>query len=146
MNYVDYIIVGLFLGMIFFIAEIKVTSFGLLAIGGTISLLLGSLMLFESPLPYLRVSWNVLILSVLLTAGFFIFAITLSLRAYLTKPFTGAEGLVGEKGVAKTRIDPEGKIFIHGEFWNATSEEVVEAGEKVKVVGVENLVLRVTKL
>ncbi len=134
------------LGMIFFIAEIKVTSFGLLTIGGIISLLLGSLMLFESPLPYLRVSWNVLILSVLLTAGFFIFAITLSLRAYLIKPATGAEGLVGEKGVAKTRIDLEGKIFIHGEFWNATSEEVVEAGEKVKVVGVENLLLRVTKL
>ena len=134
------------LGMIFFIAEIKVTSFGLLTIGGTISLLLGSLMLFESPLPYLRVSWNVLILSVLLTAGFFIFAISLSLRAYLTKPATGAEGLVGEKGVAKTMIDPEGKVFIHGEFWNATSEEVVEAGEKVKVAGVENLLLRVTKL
>ncbi len=134
------------LGMIFFIAEIKVTSFGLLTIGGIISLLLGSLMLFESPLPYLRVSWNVLILSVLLTAGFFIFAISLSLRAYLTKPFTGAEGLVGEKGIAKTRIDPEGKVFIHGEFWNATSEEVVEAGGKVKVVGVENLLLRVTKL
>ncbi len=134
------------LGMIFFIAEIKITSFGLLTIGGIISLLLGSLMLFKSPLPYLRVSWNILILSVILTAGFFIFAISLSLKAYLKKPATGTEGLMGEKGIVKVKIDPEGKVFIHGEYWDATSEEIIEPGEKVKVVGVENLVLRVTKL
>lgn len=143
-NYAGFLLI--ILAMIFFIAEIKITSFGLLTIGGIISLLLGSLMLFKSPLPYLRVSWNVLVPSVLVTAGFFIFAVTLSLKAYLTKPFTGTEGLVGEKGIVKVKIDPEGKIFIHGEYWDATSEEVIEAGEKVKVVEVENLVLRVTKL
>ncbi|MFH1625429.1 MAG: nodulation protein NfeD [Pseudomonadota bacterium] len=134
------------LAIILFIAEVKVTSFGLLTIGGIISMLLGSLMLFESPLPYLRVSWAVLIPVVLATSALFILTATLAFRAFISKPTTGVEGLVGEIGVAKTKIYRQGKVFVHGEYWNAYSEEVIPEGESVKVLSIDNLRLKVEKL
>jgi membrane-bound serine protease (ClpP class) len=132
--------------IILFIAEIKVVSHGLLAVGGVISLFLGSMMLFESPTEYMRVSLSVIIPAVLVSAGFFIFAVTKAIRARLTKPTTGMEGLIGEIGTASTPIAPEGKISIHGEFWNVTSEQKIEAGEKVQVIGVMNLKLKVKRI
>ncbi len=132
--------------IILFIAEIKVVSHGLLAVGGVISLFLGSMMLFESPTEYMRVSLSVIIPAVLVSAGFFIFAVTKAIRARLTKPTTGMEGLIGEIGTASTPIAPEGKISIHGEFWNATSDQKIEAGEKVRVIGVMNLKLKVERI
>jgi membrane-bound serine protease (ClpP class) len=131
---------------ILFIAEIKVVSHGLLAVGGIISLLLGSLMLFRSPVEYMRISLSVIIPAVLVSAGFFIFAVTKAIRARLTKPTTGMEGLVGEEGIASTSISPEGKVSIHGEFWNAISDQNIEGGEKVQVIGVTNLKLKVKKI
>jgi membrane-bound serine protease (ClpP class) len=132
--------------IILFIAEIKVVSHGLLAVGGVISLFLGSMMLFENPTEYMRVSLSVIIPAVLVSAGFFIFAVTKAIRARLTKPTTGMEGLIEEIGTASTPIAPEGKISIHGEFWNATSDQKIEAGEKVRVIGVMNLKLKVKKV
>jgi membrane-bound serine protease (ClpP class) len=132
--------------IILFIAEIKVVSHGLLAVGGVISLFLGSMMLFESPTEYMRVSLSVIIPAVLVSAGFFIFAVTKAIRARLTKPTTGMEGLIEEIGTASTPIAPEGKISIHGEFWNATSDQKIEAGEKVRVIGVMNLKLKVKRV
>ena len=134
------------LAIILFIAEVKVTSFGLLTIGGIVSMLLGSLMLFESPVPYLRVSWAVLIPVVLGTSALFILSATLAFRAYLSKPTTGMEGLVGEIGTAKTEILQEGKVFIHGEYWNACSDEVIPEGEKVRVLKVYGLRMKVERL
>ncbi|MBI4621511.1 MAG: nodulation protein NfeD [Desulfobacterales bacterium] len=134
------------LAIILFIVEVKVTSFGLLTIGGIVSMLLGSLMLFESPVPYLRVSWAVLIPVVLGTSALFILSATLAFRAYLSKPTTGMEGLVGEIGTAKTEILQEGKVFIHGEYWNAYSDEVIPEGEKVRVLKMDNLRLKVERL
>ena len=134
------------LAIILFIVEVKVTSFGLLTIGGIISMLLGSLMLFESPAPYLRVSWFVLIPVILSTSALFILSATLAFRAYLSKPTTGMEGLAGEIGTAKTEILQEGKVFIHGEYWNAYSDEVIPEGEKVRVLKVESLRLKVERL
>lgn len=131
------------LAIILFIAEVKVASFGLLAVGGIVSLLLGSLMLFESPVPYLRVSWSVLIPVVLGTSALFILSATLAFRAYLSKPTTGMEGLVGEIGTAKTEIFQEGKVFIHGEYWNAYSDEVIPEGKEVRVLKVDSLRLKV---
>ncbi len=133
------------LGVFLFIAEIKIPSYGLLTVGGVISLALGSIMLFESPLPYLRASFTVIIPTVLLTAGFFIFAVTMTVRAHMAKPATGREGLVGEIGRATTRLAPEGKVFVHGEFWNAYSDEPIEAGEKIRIVKTEGLMLKVTR-
>ena len=131
---------------ILFIAEIKVVSHGLLAVGGVISLLLGSLMLIENPTEYMRISLSVIIPAVLVSAAFFIFAIAKAVKARLTKPTTGMEGLIGETGIATTPITPEGKVSIHGEFWDAISDQNIERGEKVQVIGVTNLKLKVKKI
>ena len=131
--------------IILFIAEIKVVSHGLLAIGGVISLFLGSMMLFQSPEAYMRVSLSVIIPAVIVSAAFFIFAVTRAINARLKKPTTGMEGLIGEVGIASTPIVPEGKVSIHGEFWNAISAVNIEKGEKVQVIGVKNLRLQVKK-
>jgi membrane-bound serine protease (ClpP class) len=136
----------IFFGIILFIAEIKVVSHGLLAIGGIISLFLGSLMLIESPTEYMRISLSVIIPAVLVSAAFFMFAVTKAIKARLTKPTTGMEGLIGETGTVSTPIAPEGKVSIHGEFWNAISDQKIEAGEKVQVIGVTNLKLKVKKI
>ncbi|MGA2314856.1 MAG: nodulation protein NfeD [Thermodesulfobacteriota bacterium] len=132
--------------IILFIAEIKVVSHGLLAVGGVISLFLGSMMLFQSPAEYMRVSMSVIIPAVMVSAAFFIFAVTKAINARLQKPTTGMEGLVGETGIATTSISPEGKISIHGEFWNVMSDQPIEEGGKVQVIGVKNLKLKVKKI
>jgi len=131
---------------ILFIAEIKVMSHGLLAAGGIISLFLGSIMLFETPEGGMRLSLGVIIPTVLVTSAFFIFALTMAIRARLKKPTTGFEGLIGEIGTASTSIAHEGKVSIHGEFWTATSDASIEKGEKVQVIGVKNLKLNVKKI
>jgi membrane-bound serine protease (ClpP class) len=131
---------------ILFIAEIKVMSHGLLAIGGVISLFLGSIMLFNTQEAYMRLSLGVIIPTVLVTSAFFIFAMTMAIRARLRKPTTGMEGLIGEVGIASTPIAPEGKVSIHGEFWNVVSDQNIEEGVKVQVIGVVNLRLKVKKI
>ena len=133
------------LAIIFFIAEIKVQSFGLLAVGGIISLLLGSMMLFESPNAELRLSWTVLIPTVILVSIFFLATAGLAIRAYRRKPATGKEGIIGMEGTAETNISPEGKVFVHRETWNARSEEAVTKGERVIVLDVTGLTLTVRK-
>lgn len=132
--------------IILFIAEIKVVSHGLLSVGGVISLFLGSLMLIESPAEYMRISLSVIIPAVLVSAAFFIFAVTMAIKARLKKPTTGMEGLVDEIGVAVTDIDPEGKVLVHGEYWNAISDEKIEKDQKVRVLSVKNLKLHVKKV
>lgn len=134
------------LGAILFIAEIKVTSYGILTIGGVVSMILGSIMLFESPAPYLRASFSVIIPTVLVISAFFIFALTAAIRAQMAKPTTGSEGMVGETGIAMTRLDTEGKVFVHGEYWSAHAETPVEAGEKIRVLKVDGLNVKVEKL
>jgi membrane-bound serine protease (ClpP class) len=133
-------------GIILFIAEIKVVSHGLLAIGGIISLFLGSLMLFQSPADYMRLSLSVIVPAVFVTSAFFIFAMTMAIRARLKKPTTGLEGLIGETGIVAIPLTPEGKVSVHGEFWNAVSDQPIEKGEKAKVIGVTHLKLKVKKL
>ena len=132
--------------IILFIAEVKVVSHGLLTVGGVISLFLGSMMLIETPAEYMQISLMVIIPAVLVSAGFFAFAVTKAIKARLTKPTTGTEGLVGEVGMASTPLSPEGKVLVHGEFWNAISDDPVEKGDKVQVVGVKDLVLNVKKI
>lgn len=140
-NYAGFLLIAL--AVILFLAEIKVASYGLLSIGGTICLLLGSLMLFKSTSPYLRPSPEVLLPTIMITAGFFIFVASLAFRAHLRKPVTGSEGMIGLTGVAASRIAPNGKVFIHGEYWNADSEEVIEEGEEVVVIGIKDLNIKV---
>jgi membrane-bound serine protease (ClpP class) len=133
------------LSLLLFVAEIKVTSYGVLTLGGIISMILGSLMLFESPEPYLRVSWYIILPTVLATAAFFVFGLSLALKAQMAQPTTGQEGLVGMRGRVISSLRPEGKIFVHGEYWNAQSDEEIEKGEAIEVVGVSDLMLTVKR-
>jgi membrane-bound serine protease (ClpP class) len=131
--------------MILFLAEVKVMSHGLLTVGGIISMLLGSLMLIESPVPSLSISRLVILVAVLATAGFFAFVVTKGIRIQMKKPTTGVEGLVGQIGVVRTRIDPEGQILVRGEIWTAFCEEPAEVGQKVRVLEVIGLQVKVEK-
>ena len=132
-------------GVILFVLESQITSYGLLTVGGVISMLLGSFMLVRVTPPVWKISWKVIIPSVVVTALFFLFAIGMAIRAQRRKPTTGMKGIIGEIGVARTKIEREGKVFVHGEIWNAASEEVIRKGEKVRVVGIEGLTLRIEK-
>ncbi|HOX74676.1 MAG TPA: nodulation protein NfeD [Bacteroidales bacterium] len=134
--------------IILFIAEIKIISHGLLTIGGIISLTLGSIMLInmESTLEVFRISWHVILVFVILTAAFFIFAIGFAIKAQTRKPVTGIEGMTGERGEAITDLSPEGQIMVHGEIWNAECQDgPVSKGTKVEVIKVLNLKLLVRK-
>ncbi len=134
------------IGIILFILEVKVMSYGMLTIGGIFSLVLGSLMLYDSPLPFMRLSLAVVIPSALVTALFFAITFRLAYRAYKRKPVTGQEGLIGLEGVAKTDITPnEGMVFIHGEYWIAYSDVVIHKDEKVVVEEVRGLKVKVKK-
>jgi membrane-bound serine protease (ClpP class) len=138
-NYAGLILIVL--AIIFFIAEVKVASHGILSIGGLISLTIGSIMLFED----MSVSLNLMLPTILLVGGFFVVVASLAFRAYRARPLSGSDGLLGEVGLVKERIDPEGLIFVHGEYWRAKARERVEPGEKVEVEGVEGLLLSVKK-
>jgi membrane-bound serine protease (ClpP class) len=129
------------LAIILFIAEIKITSYGILSIGGVISFTLGSIMLFED----VGVSLKLMLPTIILISGFFVGVSYLAFRAYRTKPQSGMEGLIGEVGVVKERIDPEGKVFVHGELWRAIAREKIEPDEKVEVEDMQGLVLKVRK-
>jgi membrane-bound serine protease (ClpP class) len=132
--------------LVLFILEMKIASYGLLSLGGIISLFLGSLMLFEGGAPELGLSWQVLIPTVIMVSGFFVIVAGLVFRSQISKPRTGHKGLIGEIGLVKERLAPEGKVFVHGELWNAEAPEPIETGAKVRVVGMEHLVLRVEEI
>ena len=142
-NYAGVLLILLGIGL--FIAEVKITSAGLLTVGGTVSMFLGSLMLIESPAPFLRISYKVIVPAVLTTAVFFVFAVGAGIRAQWRKPTTGSEGLIGEKGVTTTDVDGTGQAFIHGELWTVEARDRIEKGEVVEVVSMEGLTLRIKR-
>ncbi|HKH44178.1 MAG TPA: nodulation protein NfeD [Thermoanaerobaculia bacterium] len=134
------------LSLLFFIAEIKVVSHGLLAVGGVISLVLGSLMLFKTGDAMLRVSLQIIASLVVFTVAVVGFLVLMALRARRAPVTTGREGLLTERGTARTPLDPRGKVFVHGELWDAVAPEPVAAGETVEIVAVQNLTLEVRPL
>jgi membrane-bound serine protease (ClpP class) len=129
-----------------FAAEAKFTSHGVLTVGGIVLLTLGGLLLVDSPIPELRVhlltALGVSIPLGLITA----FLMSLALKARRNKVMTGVEGMVGETGVAQTALSPRGKIFVHGEIWDAVSSTEVPAGQPVVVRQVDGLLLQVDPL
>jgi membrane-bound serine protease (ClpP class) len=131
------------LAIIFFIMEMKITSYGLLSVAGIVSLLLGSLMLFKGTSPEMNLSWQVLVPTIVLVSGFFVVVAGLVFRAQVSKPTTGSRGLIGEIAIVKQALAPEGKVFVHGELWNAKAKEPIDAGTKVRVINVDRLVLEV---
>lgn len=138
-NYAGLILIAL--AIIFFIAEVKVASYGILSIGGLIALTLGSIMLFED----VGVSLKLMMPTILLVGGFFVVVAALAFRAYHTKPKGGSEGLIGEVGLVKEALTPEGMVFVHGEYWRAVSTERIEPNEQVEVMGIEGLKLKVKR-
>jgi membrane-bound serine protease (ClpP class) len=133
------------LAIVLFIAEIKITSYGMLTVAGVVSLILGSLMLFKTAEPALRVSISLiatLAATALLVVGFLL---TLALRARLRPVTTGREGLVGLQGTARSALAPRGKVLVFGEIWDAVAEEPVPSGEEVEVVRVDNMTLVVRR-
>ena len=134
------------LAVLLFILEIKVTSHGLLAIGGAVAMLIGSIMLIRSDIPELKPGLNIILPVVLGFSLIFAFLVTMAARALRRKARTGAEGLAGELGTARTNLDPEGRVFVHGELWRAVADASIPKGGKVRVVEVEpNLTLKVVK-
>jgi membrane-bound serine protease (ClpP class) len=132
------------LSALLFFLEIYITSHGLLTIGGIVSLLLGSLILFESRVPFLSISWATIVIAVIIIGAFFLFLVGLGIRAQFKKKASGKEGLIGEIGVARTVINAsDGTVFIHGEYWNARSKSAVKKGLRVRVIAIENMVLHV---
>lgn len=132
------------LAIIFWILEVHVPSFGLLTIGGVVSFILGSLMLFKYP--EVKVSIGLIIILAVLTALFLVVGLGLALRTRLTKATTGMQGLVGEEGVAVSALNPEGQVSVHGEVWKAKSPEKIKKGEKIIVSTVDGLKMQVKKL
>ncbi len=134
------------LAIILFILEVKIVSHGVLAIGGVISMIIGSLMLFESSGPFLKLSLYLVIPAVLATALFFSLTIGLALKAYRRKPVTGREELIGMEGIAKTDIAKEGgMVSIHGELWSAYSDEKIGKSDTIVVEDVKGLRIKVRK-
>lgn len=145
-NYVGLLLI--LLGLILFVLELQVASFGLLATGGIISLVFGSLMLFDSPLPELQIGLRVVLPMTLALATIFFFLARLAMRAQLRRSVTGAAGMVDEVGRALTRIEAggTGRVSTHGEIWTATAQAPIDEGESVRVVRVEGLTLMVERV
>jgi membrane-bound serine protease (ClpP class) len=134
------------LGVIFFIVEVKVSSYGLLTVAGIVSLTLGSLMLFNAPGAYQKLAWDVVIPVVVVISGFFAVVAGLALKAYRRRSVAGAQGMIGEGGSAMTAVGPQGgKVFVHGEIWNAVSDGIIGEGERVEVLAIQGLTLRVKR-
>jgi len=142
-NYIGILLI--FLAFIFFILEFKITSYGLLSLAGLVSLFLGGMMLFRGGEGGVDISWSVLIPTVVIVSLFFIVVAGLVFRSHLRRSMTGTAGMVGEKGTAYTPLDPEGQVFVHGEYWQAVSDEPIAKGEAVEVVQVSDLKLRVRR-
>jgi membrane-bound serine protease (ClpP class) len=128
------------LGLVFFLAEIKVASHGILAAGGVLSLLLGSLILFRGGI---AVAWPLVLGVTATTALFFVFVVGAGLRAQRLAVSTGAPGMIGARGRALGRLDPDGQVEVRGEIWKAEAETPVEASNEIVVTDVRQLTLRV---
>jgi membrane-bound serine protease (ClpP class) len=132
------------LGLVMFVLEIKVTSYGLLTLGGIACIVLGSMMLFPGPIPELRLPLAVVLPGALLLAGGCAVAMRLALRAQRERVTTGVEGLPGEIGLVTRDVAPGGKVLVHGELWDAVTEgEAIARGQRARVVRVDDMVLRV---
>jgi membrane-bound serine protease (ClpP class) len=131
------------LAFFLFALEVKIASHGILGAGGAVALVLGAVMLVDSPVPELRIHWWTAIALTLPFSAITVFLLTIAVRARRNKVETGREGMLGELGSAVTALAPGGKVFVHGEYWDAVSARPVPAGAQVRVVGIERLRLTV---
>lgn len=142
-NFAGVALILLALGL--FVAELKIQSFGFLTAAGVVSLVLGSLMLFRTveEVPVFRVDYEVIAGVAGTALGLVVFLFFAVVRTYRGKVTTGVEGMVSERGEARTDLDPKGKVFVHGELWEAVSDDPIPAGQTVEVVAVDGMRLKV---
>jgi len=146
-NYSGLALIGL--GLALLISELFLPSFGILGVGGIVAFVLGSLLLFDTPESNLAVDRNIVYAAAATFAGFTLLVSYLVVRSQRRKPALGREGLVGEVGEVRQRIAPDspaGRIFVHGEYWNADADRIIEVGERVEVVRVDGMRLTVRPL
>ncbi len=145
---INYAAAGLILlGIILFILELKFTSYGLLTLGGIVCFVLGSIMLFDTANPLFKLSLSVIIPVAIVTALFFAVLLRLAYKAHKRKPVTGVEELIGMKGYAKEDFSSgKGLVMVHGELWQAISDEEIKKDEEVIVEKVDGLTLKVRKI
>ena len=134
-NYVGVLLI--LLAIVLFILEVKVVSFGMLTVGGLIALTFGSLILIESPQPYLQISRAVIAATVAVCGGFISLVLYFVVRVQKTHFFSGLEGMIGEHGTAVTTLNPRGRVFLHGEYWDARAEARIDEGCEIEVVRAE---------
>ena len=133
------------LGVALLVGEAFFPSFGVLGVGGMISLAFGSLLLFDTPTSDFGVDRSIVFTAVA-TLGSFVLAVSyLVFRSQKAKPTLGIDGLIGEVGVVREKLAPRGSVFVHGEYWKAEANDEIDAGEKVEVVGVDRMMLRVKR-
>ena len=130
-------------GLAMFVLEAKFTSHGVLGAGGTVALVLGAVMLIDTPVPEMRIHWGTALAVALPFAAITLLLLSLVVRARRNKVETGVEGMIGETGSAITALTPTGKVFVHGEYWDAVSSQPAAAGARIRVVAVERLKLTV---
>ncbi len=130
------------LALALFVLEAKFASHGILGGGGAVAMVLGAVLLIDGP-PELRIRWSIALAAALPFAGITMFLLSLVMRARAAKVVTGVEGMVGELGEARTALKPRGKVFVHGEYWDAVSSAPAVTGSRVRVTAVEGLELRV---
>ena len=131
------------IAFVLFALEAKFTSYGVLGAGGVVCMTLGAVLLVDGPIPEMRVQWLTALAISVPFGVIAVFLMTIAMRAMRLKVVTGEQGLVGEVGVAKTPLVPEGKIFVHGEIWNAVSTAPVAVGDEVRVESIDGLTLAV---
>jgi len=143
-NFVGVALILLGLGLL--VADLFVTSHGVLTVGGIIAFVVGSIMLTSGAAPGMRLAWHVIVAMTTIIGGFFLYIVTLGLRAQRLKVATGAEGLIGAVGEARSPLDPRGSVFVTGELWRARTEgETINENEEVIVTGVDGLTLKVKR-
>ena len=132
------------LAIFLFALDLKIPSSGLLSLGGVIAMIFGSLMLIDTDTaPFSGIPLGIILPAVIFSALFFIFAATLALKAQARRTLTGPEGLIGEVGETASPLDPQGQVYIHGEYWRAFSRNPVAKGRTVRVVKMKNMQLEV---
>ena len=132
------------IAFVLFALEAKYTSYGVLGAGGVVCMALGAVLLVDGPIPEMRVQWLTALAISVPFGVISVFLMTIAMRAMRLKVVTGEQGLVGEVGVAKTPLSPGGKIFVHGEIWNAVSTAPVAVGDEVRVESIDGLTLAVS--
>ena len=133
----------LLLAFTLFVLEAKFAAHGILAVGGAVSMVLGAVMLVDSPIPEMRVHWGTAIALALPFSAITVMLLSLALRARRGKVETGSEGMIGQTGSAITELAPEGKVFVHGEYWDAVSLRPAAAGARIRVTSIDRLKLTV---